>query len=447
MTWWTVDIAVGELPEGKWQTRRVSIQSEAVVNAPERDLLQRRTLNSLRFATVPGQAAVAGMVAVVTLLASDLLGSDRLAGIGSASFTVGAALTSIPLAAYMRRRGRRSGLAKALVVGSIGSAVAALGGEIRLFPVFVIGMVLFGAGQAATLQGRYVAADLAEPSKAGSAIAAIVWVGTLGAVFGPLLTPLERTMADSIGLDELVGPFIVASVLFALAAVIVAVRLRPDPLEVLGTLDPHAERVRPLRQIRKSARVIAASADAKLGLVAMAVSQAAMVGVMTMTPPHMADHGHSDLSAVVIAVHVVGMYGLAPVVGRRVDEVGANRAIQIGAVILGVGTVSTVIAGYIPAMMFVGLFFLGLGWNIGLIGGSTLLTKSVPAESCVEVQGTSDLTMSSCGAAAAFGSGFVKDSFGFHLLADGAAVLAAGLLALAWFTAVRSTPDEPVSPR
>lgn len=409
------------------------------MNTPEREALQRRTLNSLRFATVPGQAAVAGMVAVVTLLASDLLGSDRLAGIGSASFTVGAALTSIPLAAYMRRRGRRSGLARALVVGAAGSAVAAFGGEVRLFPIFVIGMVLFGAGQAATLQGRYVAADLAEPSKAGSAIAAIVWVGTLGAVFGPLLTPLEKSMAGAIGLDELVGPFIVASLLFAAAAAIVTLRLRPDPLEVLGTLDPDAERVRPLRQVRRSAGVIAASAPARLGLVAMAVSQAAMVGVMTMTPPHMKDHDHADLSAVVIAVHIVGMYGLAPVVGRQVDRFGANRSIRVGAIVLGSGTVATVVAGYVPALMFVGLFLLGLGWNVGLIGGSTLLTKSVPVGTRVEVQGTSDLTMSLSGAVAAFGSGFVKESFGFHLLANGAAALAAALLVLAWFTATRPT--------
>ncbi|CAN5480781.1 hypothetical protein BH24ACT5_BH24ACT5_24160 [soil metagenome] len=55
-----------------------------VVDAVERAALQRRTLVSLRLSQVPGQAAVAGMVAVVSLLASDLLGSDRLAGMGSA---------------------------------------------------------------------------------------------------------------------------------------------------------------------------------------------------------------------------------------------------------------------------------------------------------------------------------------------------------------------------
>ena len=59
-----------------------------------------------------------------------------------------------------------------------------------------------------------------------------------------------------------------------------------------------------------------------LGLAAMAGSQAAMVGVMTMTPPHMKDHGHVDLSAFVIALHIAGMYGLSPFVGRFVDRVG-----------------------------------------------------------------------------------------------------------------------------
>jgi MFS family permease len=336
-------------------------------------------------------------------------------------------------------------LAGALTVGAIGSAIAAFGGETRLFPIFLIGMVAFGAGQAATLQGRYVAADLAEPSKAGTAIAAIVWVGTLGAVFGPLLTPVAKAMAGAVGLEELVGPFIVGAVLFTVAAMVVTVRLRPDPLEVLGTIDPHAERVRPIRQVRRSGAVIAASPTARLGLAAMAISQGAMVGVMTMTPPHMKDHDHGDLSALVIAVHIVGMYGLAPIVGRHVDRVGANRAIRAGAIILGCGTVSTVVAGYVPALMFVGLFFLGLGWSVGLIGGSTLLTASVPESARVEVQGTADLTMSLCGALAAFGSGFVKESFGFHLLANGAAGLAAALLVLAWLTAARH-PAPAIAP-
>ncbi|MEL6891867.1 MAG: MFS transporter [Actinomycetota bacterium] len=413
----------------------------------DRTALQRRTLVSLRLSQVPAQAAVAGIVAVVSLLASDLLGSDRLAGIGSAAFTTGAALTAIPLAAMMRRRGRRRGLAVALATGSVGALVAATGGEIRWFPIFLVGMVLFGAGQAAALQQRYVAADLSDERDAATAIAAIVWVGTLGAAFGPILSPFERAVARSVGLDELVGPFLFAAVFFAAAAAVVLVRLRPDPLAVVGRIDPDAPRTRPIKQVRSSAGVIRASPNARLGLAAMAGSQAAMVGVMTMTPPHMKDHGHDELSAFVIALHIVGMYAFAPVVGRFVDRLGANRAIRVGAVVLGAGTVSTVMAGYVPVLMFVGLFLLGLGWNVGLIGGSSLLTSSVPADSKVEVQGTSDLTMSMCGAIAAFGSGFVKDSFGFHLLANGAAGLAAAVIVLAWYTAARTAPAATSSHR
>lgn len=422
------------------------IEADAVTGV-DRQHLQRRTLTTLRLSQVPGKAAVAGMVAVVSLLASDLLGSDRLAGIASAAFTVGAALTSIPLAAYMRRRGRRIGLTQVLLIGAIGAAVAGAGGQLRWFPLFLIGMLAFGAGQAATLQQRYVAADLAEPDKQGEAIAAIVWVGTLGAAFGPMLTPFERRVATTIGLDELVGPFLFAAVFFVIAGLVVWVRLRPDPLAVIGGIDPDAERTHPLQVVRSSASTIWASPGARLGLVSMAASQAAMVGVMTMTPPHMKDHGQAELSAFVIAIHIVGMYALAPLVGRYVDRVGATRAIQIGAVILGVGTVSTVLAGYVPALMFVGLFFLGLGWNFGIIGGTTVLTASVPAESRVEVQGTGDLTLSLCGAVAAFGSGFVKASFGFHLLADAAAGLAAVILVLAWFTAAteRRVSDRPTA--
>jgi MFS family permease len=410
----------------------------------DREELQRRTLRSLRFAQVPGQAAVAGMVAVVSLLASDLLGSDRLAGMGSASFTVGAAFTAIPLAAFMRRRGRRIGLTRALLIGAVGALVAAGGGQLRWFPLFVVGMIAFGAGQAATLQQRYVAADLAEPEKQGASIAAIVWVGTLGAALGPLLTPFEKGVADRIGLDELVGPFMFAALFLLVAAIVVWTRLRPDPLEVIGGLDPHAERTRMLQVVRSSASVIWASPGARLGLAALAASQAAMVGVMTMTPPHMKDHGHADLSALVIALHIVGMYGMAPLVGRFVDRAGAVRAIQVGAIILGAGTITTVLAGYVPVLMFVGLFFLGLGWNFGLIGGTSILTASVPEASRVEVQGTGDLTLSLCGAAAALSSGFVKDSFGFHLLADGATVLAAALLVFAWYTAaITRSPRAP----
>jgi predicted MFS family arabinose efflux permease len=303
--------------------------------------------------------------------------------------------------------------------------------------LFLTGMFLLGSGQAATLQARYVAADLATDVDRARAIGAIVWIGTLGAVFGPLFTPLEKDFGELLGLDEFVGPFLFAGILFLVGAAAYSRMLHPDPLVVIGGIDPNAERARPIRQVRESLGVIRISPGAMLGIVAMAGSQAAMIAVMTMTPPHMKDHGHSDLSALVIAVHILGMFGLAPLVGRFVDRVGAIRAIQYGAVVIASGTVASVVAGYVPVMIFIGLFRLGLGRNLGLIGGTALLTAAVPEKSRVLAQGTGDLTLSLSGAAAAFSSGFVKDAAGFHSLANLATALAACVLAYAWLTRLR----------
>lgn len=402
--------------------------------------LQRRTVRSLRMMQIPGQAAVSGVVAVVALLASDLVGSDRLAGIGNAGATLGAAFTAVPLAAMMRRRGRRPALVTAFGIGAIGAAVAALGGETRSLPLFIFGMSIFGAGQAGALQSRYAAADLAPIDMRASAIASVVWVGTLGAVFGPLLTPLEKTLAENLGLSRLVGPFMAASVFFAISGLIAFIRLRPDPLVVSGGVSLAVDRV-PLRtQVRVALRAIGASRLAQAGVAAMIVSQATMVAVMTMTPPHMKDHGQADLSALVVALHIVGMYGFSPVIGRITDRLGRLRSLEVGAVILGVGIVSTVVAGYVPSLMFIGLLFLGIGWSVGLIAGTTLVSESVDSSTKVEVQGTADLLMSLCGGLAAFASGFIKQAWGFHALADLATIAAAALLVLVWVTRLGVRP-------
>jgi MFS family permease len=393
--------------------------------------LQRRTLITLRLAQIPSQAAVSGMVAVVALMVVELIGSDRLAGTGSAMFTLGAALVAVPLSGYMRRCGRRPGLVRAWAGASLGALLAGVAGQVGSFPLFVVGMLAFGAGQAAGLQGRFVAADLATPDERSRAIGSVVWVGTLGAAFGPLLTPWERRVADAVGLEPLVGPFLFAALFFAVSGAIVTARLRPDPLVAAGLTDPHAARVRPLRQVRAAVGVVATRPMAQLGLASMVVSQTAMVAVMTMTPPYMKDHHHSDLSAYVIALHIVGMYGFSPFVGRLIERLGRPMSIMIGSVVLGAGTTITVVLGYSAPAVFVGLFLLGVGWSFGLVAGSTLLTESVPADTRVEVQGAGDLLMSLFGGAAAFSSGFVKASFGYSTLAYAGTLLAGVLLVYA----------------
>ncbi|MEZ5249841.1 MAG: MFS transporter [Ilumatobacteraceae bacterium] len=416
-----------------------SLDAVPALSDHERDELQRRTLVTLRLAQVPSQAAVAAMVAVVALLVGEMIDNQRLAGTGNAMFTLGSALVAVPLSAYMRRHGRRPGLVRAWRRGLDRGSRGRCGRAARVVPA-VRGRdagVRHRAGGGAA--GRFVAADLATASTRSRAIGSVVWVGTLGAAFGPLLTPWERRLAGSLGLQPLVGPFFFAALLFAASAAVTAVRMRPDPLVAAGLTDPHAERVRPLRQIRGAVAVVAARPLAQLGLASMVISQTAMVAVMTMTPPYMKDHGHSELSAYVIALHIVGMYGFSPFVGRVVERIGRIPSIMVGSLILGVGTFITVMVGYDAVLVFIGLFLLGVGWSFGLVAGSTLLTESVPAEARVEVQGSGDLLMSLCGGSAAFASGFVKASFGYGTLAYAATVLG-GVLVIYAMASRKVTP-------
>lgn len=407
----------------------------------DRPAVQRHTIATLQFAQVPGQAAIAGVVAVLALFVGDMLGDDRFAGAGNAAFTLGTALMAPSFAAFSHRRGRRPALATAFVIGACGAAVAAVGGQMRWVWLLLVGMVLFGGVQTASLQGRFVAADLAEPGEGPRAIAAVVWIGTLGAVFGPVLTPVWKRLAPQLGFDPSVGPIAFAAVLALVAASIVWWRLRPDPLEISGGIDRSAPRAQPIKSVRRSWVVIRRSRPAQLGMASMIIVQAAMVAVMTMTPPHMRDHQQAGSSVYVIAVHIAGMYALAPWIGRFVEHIRPDRAVVVAGFVLACGTASAVLAGYHRPLIFSGLFLLGLGWNIGLIAGSTLVTTSVAIDQRVEVQGTADLMMSLCGGLAAFSSGFIKRAWGFHLLANAVSLAALALAAYAGTMVISSRAD------
>jgi len=413
-----------------------------VVHSPvDRAGLQRRTIATLQLAQVPGQAAIAGVVAVLALFVGDLLGDDRLAGSGNAAFTFGAALMAPSFAAFSTRRGRRPALIAAFTIGACGAGVAAFGGQMRWVWLLLVGMVLFGGVQTASLQGRFVAADLAEPGEGPRAIAAVVWLGTLGAIFGPILTPLWKRLAPHFGLDPSVGPIAFAAIMALVAAAIISYRLRPDPLAVTGSIDPTASRVQPIKSVKRSWVVIQRSRMVQLGLASMIVAQASMVAVMTMTPPHMRDHHQAGSSPYVIAVHIAGMYGLAPWVGRFVERIRPDRAVMVAGVVLASGTAGAVLAGYHRPLIFVGLFLLGLGWNIGIISGSALVS-TVGISERVEVQGTADLMMSFCGGVAAFGSGFIKRAWGFHLLANATSLVALGLAVVAGTMVIRRSGPQ-----
>jgi MFS family permease len=379
-------------------------------------------------ANVFGYAGFVAFAAVAALLASEMTGNDSIAGIPAAAGTLGTAFAAAPLAQLSRRRGRRIGIRLGYLIGVIGCGLAFVAGQLGMFGLLVVAMVAAGVGNTSNLQNRFVAADLADVDKRAQSIAMVVWVGTVGAVVGPPAALWVNRIGTGNGAGEWVTPALLGMLGFGAAGLIINMALRPDPLELAGGIDPEAPRHNPIQGAVHGLRVVWPNLQARLAIVVMAVSQMAMVAVMTMTPLHMKDHGHADLSTLVIAVHVLGMFGLSPLIGRWADGFGRIRAVQVGALILGAGTVSVVIAGYVPALMFAGLFLLGVGWSVALIAGSALLTESLPESERVSAQGLSDVMMSLLGATAAFSSGFVKTAVGYDWLANFATAAAVLIL-------------------
>lgn len=403
--------------------------------------LAPRTLRILALSQALGSAGFASSVAVGVLVAKDLLGEDTYAGAAGAVGTVGGAIGAIMLAAIMAGRGRRPGLVTGYAVASLGAVISVVGAEQRWFATFLVGMFLFGYAQGANQLARFAAADLAPPDEKGSYISRLLFASTFGAVLGPLSVGLTERVGVALGLWELSGPYVVAIGFFALAALNTSVRLRPDPLVLAGGLEPGRGITIP--PVRQSLALVLSLPRARLAMGAIVTSHVVMVAVMTMTPVHMKDHGHSvSLSGAVIAVHIGGMYALSPLVGRWSDRAGREPVLLAGAVTLIAATTITALAGHEPALLFAGLLLLGLGWSCAMVSGSALLTESVPLAARVTVQGTSDLMMGLLGAAAAFGSGFVKRAWGFHLLAD-AGLVTAGVLAALVLRYLRAPATEP----
>ncbi len=375
-------------------------------------------MSTLMTSSAVAYAGFVAAAAVLGLLAAEITGRDLLAGIPAAAGTLGTAAAATPLAARAKRLGRRRALTLGYLIAVGGTGVAIIAGQLQVFWLLVLAMTAYGVAQASNLQARFAAADLADEDRRAGSIAMVVWVGTVGAVLGPVVAPWANRTGIELGLQPWVGPLFLAVAGFALAASVTALFLRPDPLRMAGGVHPDAPAESPFRGFRRSWATIWPRPTARLAVAAMAVSQMAMVAVMTMTPLYMRDHGHADLSTLVISVHVLGMFGLSPLVGRWADRFGRVTMLSVGAGVLAAGTVSAVIFGYVPGMVFVGLFLLGLGWSFALISGSALLTESLPGEERIGAQGAADVTMSLLGATAAFSSGFVKEIVGYHWLAN-----------------------------
>jgi MFS family permease len=403
-----------------------------VLSDAERAAIQTRVLRVLTAGQIIGAAALAAAVTVGAFVVQDILGQETAwGGIATATVTIGTAVMAQMLSRLMLRRGRRPGLQSGYFMASIGGIIAALGAQYGQLATFIIGLFFFGSGQASNLLARYAATDLADADHRSRSMSRIVFASTFGAVFGPLLIGPAQTAGQSwFGWEKYTGPWVLSAVILAAAFVSTTIFLRPDPLAVIGGLRTSDSEKLP--SISVALQTIVATPQGRLALGAMVVSQVVMVAVMTMTPVHMKLHGHETMSQYVVSLHIAGMFAFSPLVGRFADKHGRQLTILIGAVILVASTVLSAASGDYELILFPALWGLGIGWNFGLIGGSSLLIESVPDDKRVTVQGSADLMMSFCGGLAGLASGFVRRAVGYHMLSTVGTLLAGALLVAAF---------------
>lgn len=386
---------------------------------PEIQAAQKRIVATLAGAQVLGGIGVASGAAVGALLAADMAG-DAFSGLSASASVIGAAFIAIPVTRLMATTGRRQGLVLAYIIGIIGVMMIIIGAKLDQFAITLPGMFLMGGGTAATLQSRYAATDLAQPRNRGRDLSVVVWATTIGSVIGPNLAETMGDIAESISLPRLSGPYLMTIVVFILALLLVNVMLRPDPLHVSNEItgvNKLAVKAKPL-PLRDALHVIFSVPAAMVGLASMALGQAVMVAVMSMTPVHL-DHADASLGVVgaIISGHITGMYIASPLVGIAADKFGRRPVIMVGIVILLTSFVIVGTAtGHEHTRLMVGLFLLGLGWSCTMIAGSTLLTESLPVETRPRTQGAADLAMGICGAAAGLLSGLIVGMGSYALL-------------------------------
>jgi MFS family permease len=394
---------------------------------PNLSALRRRTVWTLVAGVGLGSTGHIAAVTVATIVAQDLADSSAWSGAPGATVVLGAALGAAVLSAFMARRGRRSGLALGYGIGVLGALVATAAIVLASLPLLLAGTILIGFGNSSNQLSRYVAADLVPENRRASAIGLVVWGATVGAVVGPNLVSFASDAAESMGLPRLAGPYLLPVLFVGAAALLSFALLRPDPYELADESARHdseenmaAISVRLADLLRRPA-VIAAIA-------ALVTCQVVMVLIMTMTPLHMTDHGH-DLAAVgvVISGHTFGMFALSPLSGRLTDRFGSPAVIGAGLAVLAVASVMAAAAPPDGGVaLFVALFLLGYGWNLGYVAGSALLSSGLTLVERTRLQGLTDAFIWSSAAAASLSSGVVVDAAGYATLG----LIGAGLVLL-----------------
>ncbi|WP_422027734.1 MFS transporter [Roseovarius sp.] len=343
---------------------------------PQSDTRARRNVAVL----VLAQAVLGSqmpMIFVVGGLAGQSLASNIcFATLPISLIVLGSMLSATPLSWAMQRWGRRAGFVIGTAGGALGAAIGAYGLYLGSFSVYLLGSLFTGIYMSAQGFYRFAAADTASDAFRPRAISYVLAGGLVSAVIGPQLVKLtaEAMVIPFLGTYlAVIGVNVVGVLLFLFLDI-------PKP-PVPGDDAPRGRsRIELLTTPRIAVAVICAT-----------ISYALMNLVMTSTPLAVVGCGFNTGDAAdVVTGHVLAMFAPSFFTGHLIARYGTEKIMGLGLLILaGAGAVA--LQGVELENFFIALVLLGLGWNFGFIGATTMLAASHEPHERGRMQGLNDL--------------------------------------------------------
>jgi len=421
----------------------MAILTTASVPASGLSSVRTKLMATLFVAQVCGSTGQSIVLAVGSILAASITGTNTWSGLPVAVGALGTALASWPLARLMARSGRRPGLALGYSLAIVGALLGMAGVAVRSFPLMLAGMALFGIASTSNLLARYAAADVSTGAQRGRAMGLIVWGSTVGSMIGPNLMGPALRVGALLGIESTASAFLVSVAGYALGALLIQIFLRPDPL----TLARQAQEIADAGVTAVTARslgVILNDVRVQIALATLAVSQFVMISTTSTSPLYLHDQGHNvQTIGLAVSLHLAGMYVTSPLAGWLSDRLGRLLIIGAGAVIL---ILAVMLAGLAPGsdrlLVILALFLNGVGWNMAFVAGSALLTDALAPNERASVQGLADLFMGLMGALGSATGGMILGIWGFAILNAVGAVLVLGPLTVTLLRRQALSPRE-----
>ena len=288
---------------------------------------------------------------------------------------LGSMLAANPLSMIMQRYGRRIGFFVGALGGALGGAIGAYGLYLDSFEIFMIGSLLTGIYMSAQGFYRFAAADTASEAFRPKAISYVMAGGLASALIGPQLVKVTA--------QSMVVPFM------GTYLTIIAINVLGSAL-FLALNIPKPEQRSADAPIGRSRWEIMKTPTVAVAMICAMVSYALMNLVMTSTPLAVVGCGfEQNTAADVVSAHVLAMFVPSFFTGHLIARFGTTKIVGAGLVILAsAGAVA--LQGVNVENFFLALILLGVGWNFGFIGATTMLASAHNPEEKGIVQGMND---------------------------------------------------------